>query len=157
MGVRGPRPQLPEITKITGNSGKRPVNATTVVATGTPFVADFLSDDEKACIELIKLNMPPAIYKTVDGFLLSAFATQWAIFKQATEARTADPRLLIPGSMKQEVPNGLIGIQANAILRMASLGDRLGLDPKSRAALSLPKDGKPKSKFGDLIGGTAPN
>ena len=36
---------------------------------------------------------------------------------------------------------------------MAALGDRLGLDPKARAALALPED-KPRSKFDGLIAPT---
>jgi hypothetical protein len=38
---------------------------------------------------------------------------------------------------------------------MATLGDRLGLDPKSRAALKLPGAKQQKSKFAGLIGQTA--
>jgi hypothetical protein len=36
---------------------------------------------------------------------------------------------------------------------MAALGDRLGLDPKSRAALKLPAANQRKSKFAGLLGG----
>jgi len=35
---------------------------------------------------------------------------------------------------------------------MATLGDRLGLDPKSRAALKLPSARQQRSKFEGLIG-----
>jgi hypothetical protein len=35
---------------------------------------------------------------------------------------------------------------------LASLGDRLGLDPKSRAALHLPDAGQRPSKFAGLLG-----
>ena len=35
---------------------------------------------------------------------------------------------------------------------MATLGDRLGLDPKSRAALKLPDAKQRKSKFDGLLG-----
>ena len=39
---------------------------------------------------------------------------------------------------------------------MAALGDRLGLDPKSRAAMKLPDAKQRKSKFAGLMGATAP-
>jgi phage terminase small subunit len=39
---------------------------------------------------------------------------------------------------------------------LAALGDRLGLDPKSRAALKLPVSKQRKGKFAGLIGATAP-
>ena len=39
---------------------------------------------------------------------------------------------------------------------MAALGDRLGLDPKSRAALKLPAAKQRKSKFAGLMGASAP-
>jgi hypothetical protein len=35
---------------------------------------------------------------------------------------------------------------------LASLGDRLGLDPKSQAALKLPEAAHRKSKFEGLLG-----
>jgi phage terminase small subunit len=39
---------------------------------------------------------------------------------------------------------------------MATLADRLGLDPKSRAALKLPAAKQRKSKFDGLRGASAP-
>jgi hypothetical protein len=39
---------------------------------------------------------------------------------------------------------------------MAALGDRLGLDPKSRAALKLPDAKRRKSKFEGLMGALSP-
>src|SRR5260370_33432705 len=39
---------------------------------------------------------------------------------------------------------------------MAALGDRLGPDPKSRAALKLPAAKQRKSKFAGFMGATAP-
>ena len=48
---------------------------------------------------------------------------------------------------------GLLASLAQATI-MASLGDRLGLDPKSRAALKLPNARQQKSKFEGLIGQT---
>jgi phage terminase small subunit len=44
-------------------------------------------------------------------------------------------------------------LNAQAAL-LASLGDRLGLDPKSRAALKLPGARQKRSKFAGLIGQT---
>jgi len=38
---------------------------------------------------------------------------------------------------------------------MAALGDRLGLDPKSRAALKMPSAKQRKSKFAGLLGAGA--
>lgn len=161
MGARGPRPQLPEVKRVTGDSGKRkkenkPAATVVVAAPGAPFVADFLGDIEKQCIEQIRAMMPPAVYSKVDGFILAAYATQWATFRQATIERQTDTRLMIPGSTGQMVTNPLIGTQMKALEKMAALGDRLGLDPKARAALSLPSEA-PKSKFAGFIGGKAPH
>jgi phage terminase small subunit len=39
---------------------------------------------------------------------------------------------------------------------LAALGDRLGLDPKSRAALKLPDARQRKSKFAGLTGASSP-
>jgi phage terminase small subunit len=50
------------------------------------------------------------------------------------------------------VESAWIKIARQQATLMASLGDRLGLDPKSRAALKMPDAKQRKSKFAGLLG-----
>lgn len=156
MGARGPRPELPEIKALKGNPGKRIIQPVTVRALGDAFVPAHLADDAKACIEVIRASMPRATYAKADSFILSAYAMAWALHKQAVEA-LADPIANPPveiGSTGNRVPSPWVKILNQQAQLLASLGDRLGLDPKARAALKLP-DEKPASKFDGLVGGVS--
>ena len=48
--------------------------------------------------------------------------------------------------------NTWLAIMSKQAMMMASLGDRLGLDPGSRAALKLPDARQQKAQFAGLIG-----
>jgi P27 family predicted phage terminase small subunit len=152
MGKRGPRGKLPEIERLEGNPGKRTVVDDGVSGLGSPFIADHLAADAKECIAAIKASMPPKIYSALDSYILAAFATAWSIHKRATE-EVANPEFchIAITPMGDKKPHAWLKILNEQAKLMASLGDRLGLDPKSRAALSLPKEDKPVSKFAGLV------
>ena len=80
----GRRKKLAEIDRLEGNPGRRFIEETGIEALGSPFIPEHLSDDARGCIEVIQANMPPNIYSALDSFILSAFATAWAIHKKAT-------------------------------------------------------------------------
>jgi P27 family predicted phage terminase small subunit len=154
MGARGPRKKLPQLSKLEGNPGKRPIEEYGIEAQGEPFVPEHLSDDAQGVIEVIRQSMPPKVYSALDTFLLAAFAHAWSVHKVAVlEMNRPDFSWLVPTAR---------GVQANPWIRivnsqaqlMASLGDRLGLDPKSRAALKLPAAKQQGSKFDGLFGQT---
>jgi phage terminase small subunit len=97
--------------------------------------------------------MPNKVYSALDSFILSAFGTAWAIHKCGA-LKISDPEFkhvvtLLSGVEMQSPWLATLNKQA-ALL--ASLGDRLGLDPKSRAALKLPAAKQKKSKFAGLLG-----
>lgn len=154
MGSRGPRRKLPQINRLDGNPGKRPIfDADMIEASGELFIPEHLSEDAQGCMELVKQSMPSGIYSTPDSFILSAFATAWALHKLAAH-KINDPKFrhtLINANTGTMYPNPWLKILDRQAILIASLGDRLGLDPKSRAALRLPKD-QPRSKFAGLIG-----
>jgi len=152
MGKRGPKPKLASIKQLEGNPGKRAIDLIGLEATGEALVPDHLHDDAQACIELVKRSMPPKTYATVDTFALSAFATAWAWHKRAThEMNAPEFEPIVEGSKGQKQPNPWFKILKAMSEEMRTWGDRLGLDPKARAALKLP-DEKPRSKFDGLIG-----
>jgi hypothetical protein len=112
-----------------------------------------LSDDARGCIEVIQANMPPNIYSALDSFILSAFGTAWAIHKKATLV-ISDPNFVWIDKSKRGagVESAWIRIPRQQAALMASLGDRLGLDPKGRAALKMPDVRQRKSNFAGLLG-----
>lgn len=156
MGVRGPRKKLPALTKLEGNPGKRAIEEFGIEAQGEPFIPDHLSDDAQGCIEVIRRSMPAKVYSALDSFLLAAFGTAWAIHKQAAhEINSPDFEWTVVNSAGSLAPNPWLKILNGQAQLIASLGDRLGLDPKSRAALKLPGAKQQRSKFDGLIGRSA--
>ena len=153
----GRRKKPAEIDRLEGNPGRRFIEETGIEALGSPFIPEHLSDDARGCIDIIKQSMPSNVYSALDSFLLLAFAMAWAIHKRAAHEigapsfqwTTASKRGSPQASPWIRIANQQAGI-------MAALGDRLGLDPKSRAALKLPAAKQRKSKFAGLMGATAP-
>jgi phage terminase small subunit len=156
LGKRGPRKKLPELEKLDGNPSKRVIEESGIEALGEPFIPEHLSDDARGCIEVIKASMPSTVYSALDSFILSAFATAWALHKLAAHTIN-DPKfehVITVGDNGAEAQSPWLAILNKQAALMASLGDRLGLDPKSRAALKLPGAKQRKSKFAGLIGQT---
>lgn len=152
MGKRGPRPKLPEVARIEGNPGKRPIVDSGIEASGDVFVPEHLPDDAEGCIEVVRQSMPPKVYAALDSFTLAAFATAWAIHKRAThEINNPGFQWVVASARGGEQPNAWLRILDKQAALLASLGDRLGLNPKARAALQLPDDDRPKSKFQGLV------
>ncbi|MEY9580970.1 phage terminase small subunit [Bradyrhizobium diazoefficiens] len=132
-----------------------------IEALGEPFIPEHLSDDARGCIEVIKASMPSTVYSALDSFLLSAFGTAWALHKLAAH-KINDPsfeHVITVGDNGAEAQSPWLAILNKQAALMASLGDRLGLDPKSRAALKLPGAKQKKSKFAGLLGqnGSSPS
>lgn len=154
MGKRGPRQKLAALKKLDGQ--KYVIDQTGIEAMGVPFVPEHLADDARGCIEVIKQSMPDKVYSALDSFLLSAFGTAWALHKMAALEIT-NPKfefILEVGENGAKAQNPWLSILNKQATMMASLGDRLGLDPKSRAALKLPNAKQQRSKFDGLIGQT---
>ena len=155
MGRRGPQPKLAVIKRLEGNPGKFPrhvIEEDGIAGLGAPFVPEHLMDDARGCIDAIKISMPDGIYSALDSFLLSAFGVAWAIHKMAA-IKISNPNFecTVKNSQGSLVPSPWIKILNAQATIMASLGDRLGLDPKARANLKLPSR-QQRSKFEGLIG-----
>ena len=138
---------------LEGNPSRRPIDLPEVEASGEPFIPEHLPDDARGCIEVIKASMPSGVYSALDSFHLAAFAMAWVIHKRAAhEIGNRDFAFTVPGSTGSQVPSPWIKILNQQATLLATLGDRLGLDPKSRAALKLPGARQQRSKFEGLIG-----
>lgn len=155
MGKRGPRGKPAALSALEGNPGKRLIEESGIEALGEPFVAEHLMDDARGCIEVIKASMPSNIYSALDSFHLAAFGMAWAIHKKAAlEISNPEFRWIVTNSAGSETQSPWIKMLNGQSAILASLGDRLGLDPKSRAALKLPGAKQRKSKFAGLLGQT---
>ena len=77
----------------------------------------------------------------------------WAIHKRAA-LEISDPHFQYVVTSQRGAPsvNAWLHILNHQATLIASLGDRLGLDPKSRASLKLPGANQQKNKFAGLIG-----
>jgi P27 family predicted phage terminase small subunit len=158
MGKRGPRKKLAELDRLDGNPSHRLIEETGVEALGSPFIPEHLCDDARGCIDIIRQSMPSSVYSALDSFLLSAFAMAWVTHKHATHEINAPGFQWTTASKRgspQVSPWIRMANQQAAI--MATLSDRLGLDPKSRAALKLPAAKQRKSKFAGLLGAGLPS
>ena len=153
MGARGPRPETPEIQALKGNPGKRKKRAPSIRPNGDVYIPNYLDDDARECFEMIVSAMPPSTYSATDAGGIAVYAAAWADHKRATEALKTLPAL-VPGSTGNMSVNPWFKIKNEAARIMMAMGDRLGLDPKSRAGLVAPEE-KPKSKFAGLIGQSA--
>lgn len=155
MGKRGPKPKLTVVAKLEGNPGKRALAPAGLTAEGEPFIPDDLNNHAIECIEMIKRMMPPGVYGQIDGFALSAFATAYAWHRYFRHAMNdPDFKPLVKGSQGQQRAHPYFKLLQNQSAIMMSWGDRLGLDPKARQAITGHiKPQKPMSKFGGLIGG----
>lgn len=148
----GRRKKIPELDRIDGNPSNRPALVVEVEGIGSVFVPDHLPDEAGAVIEIIKEMMPDRVYSAVDSYLLSAFAMEWYVHRQISHF-ISDPLFgwTVTNRLGEQKVNPWVKELPKHAMALASLGDRLGLDPKSRAALRLP-DEKPRSKFDGLLG-----
>jgi phage terminase small subunit len=148
------RPKKPAaIKRLEGNRGRRTIEEFGVESLGQPFIPEHLMDDARGCIEVIQKSMPPGVYSALDSFHLAAFGTAWAIHKRAA-IEVSNPKFAwtARNATGGQVPSPWIKILSQQAAILASLGDRLGLDPKSRTALKLPPARQQRSKFEGLIG-----
>lgn len=159
---RGGQNKKPSAIKVLeGNPGQRIIEASGIEGLGEPFVHEHLMDDARGCIEVIKQSMPKKIYSALDSYALAAFGVAWALHKMAT-IEISNPNFEI---VYQVGKNGALAqspwieVLNKQTMLMASLGDRLGLDPRSRTSLKLPDARQKRSKFAGLIGqsGSSPS
>jgi phage terminase small subunit len=146
---KGRPKKLSIIRRLEGNRSRTPIEDYGIEISGVPFVPEHLADDARGCMEVVIRSMPPKVYGTVDTFVLAAFAEAWALHKHATHVIAA-PRF--KHVLEITRINPWIKIRNEQAMLIATLGDRLGLNPKARDQIKLPKGAQQASKFDGLIG-----
>jgi phage terminase small subunit len=137
---------------LEGNPGKRPISNPVVDASADVFVPTHLDSAATQCIEAIRASMPPGVYSQADTFMLAAFATAWSLHRRAImEIGKPDFEHVVKSARGGSQMNPWLRILNAQALLMGSLGDRLGLNPKSRATLHMSEE-RPASKFDGLLG-----
>jgi phage terminase small subunit len=141
---------------LEGYPGKNAIEASGIEACGDPFIPEHLTEDARGCIEIIRQSMPVGVYSALDSFLLAQYGMAWAMHKKAAlkvAAHDFEPVIQINDN-KTAAQNPWLRILNEQALILAKLGDRLGLDPKSRAAIKLPGARQKRSRFDGLLGQT---
>jgi phage terminase small subunit len=138
------------VQALEGNPSKRVIEDIGIDALGEPFIAEHLMDDARGCVEVIKRSMPRRVYSALDSFLLAAYGMAWAMHKLAAH-HIANPDFKLLGDTGVGRLSKWLQVLDKQAMMMANLGDRLGLDPRSRASLKLPNARQQKSKFDGLI------
>ena len=153
MARTGRPRKLPQLEILEGRPGKRPVISDFLPAKGEPFIPNHLPEEAQACMEMIKASMPDGVYSQGDSYTIAAFATAWFAHREAVH-RMSDPSFewVVTSQVGAQKPSPWIGIMNDAAHQMASLGDRLGLNPKARLGLKLPAERQQRSKYAGLFG-----
>ena len=153
MGKRGPKPKLPKIELLEGRPGKKPVLGEFIEALGEVYVPNHLCDEAQACMEVVKASMPDRTYSKADTFLLAAFAEAWAAHLDLThQMASPDFTWTLTTPNGYIVQNPIIRIRDQQAQLMATLGDRLGLNPKARIGIRLPDERPRPTPFESLLG-----
>jgi phage terminase small subunit len=119
---------------------------------GAVYVPDHLHEDAQGCLQVIKDSMPDGIYSRLDTFLLSAFACAWATHKRAAhEMNNPNFEWVIASRNGGETTSPWIRLMFEAGKQMATLSDRLGLNPGVRQSLRLPTTLQNRDPYEDLI------
>jgi hypothetical protein len=140
----------PAVIRPLGNPGKRPLicRKSRLRASHS---SQNISDDARGCIQVIR---NPCRLAFTRHWTVFAFRDGLVIHKQPRMRSAIGLCLTVPGSTGSQVTSPWIKILNQQTQILASLGDRLGLDPRSRAALRLPSANQQRSKFEGLIGQT---
>jgi P27 family predicted phage terminase small subunit len=150
MGLRGRKPKLPHLERLEGNPSKVPILGDFLEASGEAFVPDHLVDVAQACVEVVKASMPDRTYSQADTYLLAAFAEAWAAHAELTHKMAApDFEWVLTSAEGRRYANPVVGMRNSQAQLLATLGDRLGLNPKARIGLRMPSE-RPRSKFDGL-------
>jgi phage terminase small subunit len=122
---------------------------------GEVFIPEHLHEDAQGCLQVIKDSMPVGIYSKLDTFMLAAFACAWAAHKRAAHEMNNPNFQWVVNINAINTNSGRVSpwvkLMFEAGKQMATLGDRLGLNPGVRQGLRLPTTLENRDPYEDLI------
>lgn len=151
-GKHSRRKKLTAIQRLEGNPSKTLLQTSGFMALGEPFVPEYLTDDARGCLEIIKRSMPPQVYSAADTFLLAAFAMAQSVWRHVA-LKISDPNFeYVEEGEKMNRPSPWLTILNDQARIMATLSARLGLDPIARDAMHAVSN-EHKNEFDGLLTG----
>src|SRR5262245_59499054 len=150
------RPRKPTRIKIlTGNPGKRPIDAREPLPRrGRPPCPGWLDGEaKKFCRKLVPELDRLGLLTVVDAGALAGYCQAWAEFRQATETLQAEGRTQRNGDRVFNHP--AVSQQRSAWDAIRAFSGLFGLDPSSRARLSVPEGSREKEALDEFLEGVS--
>lgn len=148
-----PRTATPtSIKKLAGNPGKRALNSAEPQPSGGPVRPTVMTALARKVWTRLIGAMPRAVYTACDSSLLAAYCEAVAAHQTATKLIAAkDFEPIGTGSTGQSVIHPAYKLQADQARLIATLGQRLGLDPISRQNINAAPSANDEDPFASLV------
>ncbi|MBB4859456.1 P27 family predicted phage terminase small subunit [Novosphingobium chloroacetimidivorans] len=148
-----PRTATPTaIKKLAGNPGKRALNKAEPQPSGVPSRPTTMTSAARKVWTRLIGAMPADVYTACDSALLAAYCEAVAAHQTAT--RLISDKNFEPigtGSTGQQVIHPAYKLQADQARLIATLGQRLGLDPIARQSINSAPQGTEEDSFKGLM------
>ena len=148
----GGRPKPTSLKILEGNPGKRPINTlepqpdSTIPKCPAWLDAEAKRQWKRLAPELARLGL----LTSVDGESLAAYCQAWSELRSATELLQKEGRVVETAAGGQK-PHPAISMQRTAWMAIRAYAAMFGLDPSSRARLSVPKGQVEKDELEDFL------
>lgn len=148
-----PRTAIPtSIKEKTGNPGKRALNKAEPHPSGGPVRPTVMTTLARKVWTRLIGAMPREVYTACDSALLAAYSEAVAAHQTATKLIAAkDFEPIGTGSTGQSVIHPAYKLQADQARLIATLGQRLGLDPIARQAINTAPPSNDEDPFASLV------
>ena len=135
--TRGRRPTPPNIVKLRGNPGHRPIRSEHHVAPLAE-APDIVQSDAEALREWCRITeaMPEGHFSACDTAVMSCHCLSWSLLVTARDQLITEGVTCV-GSQGQQRPHPCVGIVRSQAKFLMQTADRLGLDPVARNRFAL--------------------
>ena len=143
--MRGRKPKPTALKVLSGNPGKRPLNAREPVArSGIPDCPDWLDAEAKAEWSRVTVELDAmGVLSQADRSALAAYCTAWSRWVEA-EAQVKKFGLIVKSPEKGfPMKSPYLSVADQALEAMRKLLVEFGLTPSSRSRLRLPAGAEP--------------
>jgi P27 family predicted phage terminase small subunit len=152
--MRGRKPKPTKLKLVTGNPGRRSINAAEPSPSNkAPDCPAWLDKDAKAKWQELAPELSAlGLLTIVDGDVLAAYCQAWAEFKAATETIQRDGRTFSTetGYLAQ---HPAVSQQRSAWQAIKAFASLFGLDPSSRSRLHIGGKAEDKDPFEAFLAG----